>query len=558
MGKKIVCFTVTLLLVFSSFFIIQGKSAAEQNESDVHYNSIVVDSHVDTMSKVVDSATWLPKIDIGEEAPFDVDIPKAQAGGLDAPFFAAYTPGYYGNNPRSISRTLALINALYWTQQRNPDHLRITTSVDEIQEAVREEKIAAVPTIEGGYSLEEHNAIELLQQYDDLGIRVLGFTWNYSNALGEGANRVYGDPERTPSEGGLTKLGEEVAKEMNKRGMVIDVSHMSRNTFWDVIHVSEAPVIATHSGVHSLRDHQRNLTDDQLKALADNGGVIGIVFYPHFVKEGSTAYIKDVVDHIDYAVDLMGIDHVGIGSDFDGASMPEDLKDSSELYKVTDELVRRGYSENEIEKLLGANTLRVLKEVEDAAERDLKNEDTGLTITPSYEMGQIIEGNTPLLTATIEEEEGAGLDDTSLRIIVDGIAHEAEFDPLTSTLLLQVEEPLHEFFHVVTFEAANEAGEIQRETRIFYVEASAANVKNHVAYFADQGQFANEDVVRSLSIHLTAVGRYEEQGATDKVVKHMEGFKRLLEHQHERGLISEEANHALQAEANNLLQIWKE
>lgn len=556
MRKNTVCLTVSLLLVFSGSLIVQGKSVTDQHEADVHYRSIVVDSHIDTMSKVVDSATWLPKTDIGEATPFHVDIPKAQAGGLDVPFMAAYTSGYYGNNPRSISRTLALINALYWTQERNLDDLLITTSVDEIREAVREKKIAAVPTIEGGYSLEEHNAIELLYQYDDLGIRVLGFTWNYSNALGEGAHRVYGDPERTPSEGGLTKLGEEVAEEMNKRGMAIDVSHMSRNTFWDVIQVTKAPVIATHSGVNSLRDHPRNLTDEQLKALAENGGVIGIVFYPEFVKEGSTAYIRDVVDHIDYAVDLIGIDHVAIGSDFDGASMPDDLKDSSELYKLTDELVRRGYSENEIEKLLGENTLRVLKEVEDAAEHDYKNVDTGLVITPAHEMGQIMESNTPLLTATIEEEEGVRLDETSLRVIVDGIAHEAEFDPMTSSLSLQLEEPLREFFHVVTFEAANESGEIQRETRIFYVEASAANVKNHVAYFAEQGQLASENVARSLSIHLTAVERYEEQEATDKVVKHMESFKSLLDHQHENDLLAEQAYDVLQAEANNLLQIW--
>src|SRR5690606_31495815 len=115
--------------------------------------------------------------------------------------------------------------------------------------------------------------------------------------------------------------------------------------------VSEAPVIATHSGVNALRDHQRNLTDEQLVALAENGGVIGIVFYPHFIKDDSQAYIEDVVDHIDYAVNLVGIDHVGIGSDFDGASMPEDLKNSSELYKLTEELVERGYSKDDIEKI---------------------------------------------------------------------------------------------------------------------------------------------------------------------------------------------------------------
>src|SRR5699024_10971073 len=280
-------------------------------------------------------------------------IPKLQSGGLNAPFFAAYTSGYYDNNPRSISRTLALINALYWTEEQNPNDLRITTATKEIRQAIRDNKIAAVPTIEGAYSMEEHNGIGLLHQYNDLGIRAIGFNWNYSNALGEGADRVYGDPDRTPSEGGLTDLGAEVAREMNKLGIVIDVSHMSRNTFWDVMEVAAAPVIASHSGVNAIKDHQRNLTDEQLLALKENDGVINIVFYPVFLTDNPQGYVEDVVDHIDYAVNLIGIDHVGLGSDFDGASMPADLQDASQLPEITKELVKRGYTKSEIEKILG-------------------------------------------------------------------------------------------------------------------------------------------------------------------------------------------------------------
>lgn len=557
MGKKVFSVVVTLLLVASSSFTVLGKSVTEQDGPEIHFNSTVVDSHVDTLSQAVDSTTWLPKTDIGEETSFDFDIPKAQSGGLDAPFLAAYTSGYYGNNPRSISRTLALINALYWTEERNSDNLSITTSVEEIEETVHDGKIAAIPSIEGGYSLEEHNAIELLHQYDDLGIMALGFTWNYSNALGEGANREYGDPDRTPSEGGLTELGKEVAKEMNKMGMAIDVSHMSRNTFWDVMDVTEAPVIATHSGVNALRDHQRNLTDEQLKALAENGGVIGIVFYPVFLKDESPAYIQDVVDHIDHAVDVMGIDHVAIGSDFDGASMPEDLKDSSELYKVTDELIRRGYSDEDIEKLLGKNTLRVLKEVEEAAEYAPKNVDTGLTITPAYEMGEIIQSNLPLLTAKIESEEGVNIDESRFRVIVDGMAYQPVYDSAESTLSLQLTEPLSERFHVVTFEAANSEGKIQRETSIFYVEASTANMKRHVSHFHEEGEIGTDDAARSLAVHLTAVGRYEEQDAAEKIVKHMEGFQSLLDYQQENDLISEKAYNILNHDAEFLIEYWQ-
>lgn len=557
MGKKIFSVMVTLLLVFSMSFTVLGKSVENEEGPDIHYNSIIVDTHVDTMMHVIDSTTWLPKVDIGEETPFEFDILKGQEGGLNAPFLAAYTSGYYDNNPRSISRTLALINALYWTEKMNPDHLNIATSVEEIRQITDEDKIAAIPSIEGGYSLEEHNAIELLHQYDDLGIQALGFTWNYSNALGEGANEVYGDPDRTPSEGGLTELGEEVAIEMNKLGMAIDISHMARSTFWDVINVTDAPVIATHSGVNSLRDHQRNLTDEQLIALAENGGVIGIVFYPAFIVDEYPAYITDIADHIDYAVDLIGIDHVGLGSDFDGASLPDDMKDSSELYKLTDELIRRGYSDDDIKKLLGENMLRVLKEVEEAAEYDPKNVDTGITITPSYDMGQIIQTNMPHLSAHIETEEALNIDDLQFRIIVDGIAYEPDIDLDSATMSLSITEPLKERFHVVTFEASNDDGKVQRETTIFYVDGNTDNLKRHVQYFADNGEFESDHVSQALALHLTAVGHYEKTGAMDKVVKHLEGFHVLLDQQKENDLISEKAYQVLKNDADFLINYWQ-
>lgn len=471
--KKLLYGILAVVLTLSYAFTYQEKGyAKEETARDIHFNSTVVDSHNDTMMKVVDPVTWLPSTDIRGNTGFHIDIPKLHEGGLNVPFFAAYTSGYYGNTPRSISRTLALINALYWTEERNSDLLAITTSVKEIDKAVRAGKIAAVPTIEGAYSMDEENAIGLLHQYYDLGVRAVGFNWNYSNALGEGANRVYGDPDRTPSTGGLTELGEKVAKEMNKLGMVIDVSHMSENTFWEVIEVSEAPIIASHSGVHALRNHQRNLTDEQLKALAENGGVIGIVFYPDFLKYGypnEKVYIKDYVDHIDHAVNLIGIDHVGLGSDFDGGPLPSDLKDSSEFYKVTEELVRRGYSKQDIEKLLGKNTLRVLKEVEKLAEKNQDSAGQGPSVSPAFKMGEIIQSSTPLLTATIGDSKGAAIDESSIRVMVDGIQYEPAYDKASKTISFQVEDPLKENFHVVTFEVANMAGKVTRETRIFYV-----------------------------------------------------------------------------------------
>src|SRR5699024_6811632 len=258
--QKMFSYLVVAILVLSfTCTSVLAKPVQVQDAESIHFNSTVVDGHNDTMMKVVDEGSWLPETDIGEETSFQLDIPKLREGGIDAPFFAAYTSGYYNNNPRSISRTLALINALYWTEEQNPQDLNISSTTKEIRQTVKNNKIAAIPTIEGAYSLQEHNALGLLHQYYDLGVKVLGFNWNYSNALGEGADRVYGDPDRTASEGGLTDLGAEVAREMNDIGMAIDVSHMSRNTFFDVLEVSEAPVIASHSGVNAVKEHQRNL-----------------------------------------------------------------------------------------------------------------------------------------------------------------------------------------------------------------------------------------------------------------------------------------------------------
>ena len=430
----------------------------------LHYKSIVVDCHNDTMLKVIDENTWLPKVNIGENTDNHIDIPKLVKGGLNVPFFAAFTAGYYGDRQKSISSTLAPINALYWTERQNKDKFKIVRSVEEIVNTVKEGKIAAVRTIEGAYSLDENNSIELLKQYYDLGIRAIAFNWNYSNDLGEGCSRTYNDDAETPTSGGLTELGKKVALEMNRLGIIIDVSHMAEDTFWDIINVSKAPIIASHAGVYSLRNHRRNLTDDQLKALAKNRGVVGIVLCAGFLTDKEDAYLNDYVDHIDYAVNLIGIDHVGIGSDFDGAKIPKDIKDSSELYKVTDELIKRGYKDEDIEKLLGKNILRVLKEVEEIAE---KSNELDLNIIPSIDMGEIIDEVTPLLTAKVENIKGIEINS---RIIVDGIPYNAEYNKDTSILSLKIVEPLRDKFHVVTFEVIDNADNVKRETIILYVK----------------------------------------------------------------------------------------
>ena len=436
----------------------------EMEEVELYEGQIIVDSHNDTMMKVIDEETWLPLVDIGHDTEFHIDIPKMKVGNLNVGFFAAYTSDYYGKPERALSRTLALINALYWTEKNNEDEFRIAKTYDEIHNTLIEGKIAAVPAIEGGYSITEGNYLELIKQYKDLGVKSIAFNWNFSNALGEGASEIYADAKKTKSSGGLTSLGKNAVRLLNDLGMIVDVSHMNERTFWDVIETSKAPIIASHSGVYSVRPHRRNLKDDQLIAIKDNGGLAAMVMYRDFVKNLKDAYIKDFVDHIDYAVNLIGVDHVGIGSDLDGAELPFDMKDASEFHKITEELSNRGYSQENIKKLFGQNTLRVIKEVEDLAGDYMEAND--IEIFPDLKMGEVINTRIPLLTARVEGD----IDKSNIRVIVDGIAYKADLSEDKSTISLHVKDELNERFHVLTFEAENKNGEIKRETIIFYIE----------------------------------------------------------------------------------------
>lgn len=307
--------------------------------------------------------------------------------------------------------------------------------------------------------------MELLSQYKDLGIKAITLTWNYSNNLGEGASKIYNDKKETPSSGGLTELGKKVVGEMNRLGMIVDVSHIDEGTFWDVINVSKSPIIASHSGIDNIKSHNRNLTDKQLKALADNGGVIGIVFYPDFLSDSDDVYVSNIVDHIDYAVDLIGIEHVGLGSDFDGATTPKDMKDSSDMYKIKDELKNRDYSDKDIDKILSRNMLRVIKEVEEKSEYLEEKTNSNIKIIPEYKMGEEIKTKTPNLIGKVKGE----IKDIDARIIVDGISYKAKFDEINSNIFFKIEKPLKERFHVVTFELKDDKGIIARETTIFYI-----------------------------------------------------------------------------------------
>ena len=333
----------------------------------IHSSSTIIDTHNDTILHLMDSPPFITsdtealpiRRTLGEKSEHgQIDIPRIKLGGVDCMLFAMYV------SPQYSSRLLRLIQMLDKFQrevEQNSDTIAIATSYNEIMNAVKDGKIAAVITVEGGEPLE--GKIESLRTIYRLGVRSLTLTHFPRNILGDGSGADSGSH--------LTSFGREVVTEMNQLGMVVDISHLNETGFWDVIELTEAPVLATHSNCKALCSHHRNLTDDQIRALAENGGVINLSFCGGFIKEGvgfnreavKKVTIEDWLDHLDHAVNLVGADHVGVGSDLDGGCGFPGLHDVTCFPSLTEGMISRGYSDQDIEKILGANDLRVFKKV---------------------------------------------------------------------------------------------------------------------------------------------------------------------------------------------------
>ena len=317
----------------------------------MHQKAIVFDGHCDTILEIMNHKRNLEK----KSTDGHLDIPRMKEGGIDVQFFAVFIEDIY-KPERSLKRTLQLIDCFYREIEKNQDDISLVTNYNQIEEANRAGKIAAILSIEGGEALE--GDLGVLRVLYRLGVRLLTLTWNQRNQIADGIGE-----SRTGS--GLTEFGLKVIDEMNDLRMLIDVSHLSETGFWDVIKRSKAPIVASHSNCYALCPHPRNLKDEQIKALADKGGVIGITFVPNFLtQEKRKTTVKDVVKHIDYLVEKVGVDYVGLGSDFDGTGgLPLGLEGVDKISNITEELLNRGYKEREIEKILGSNFLRVFKEV---------------------------------------------------------------------------------------------------------------------------------------------------------------------------------------------------
>ena len=395
----------------------------------LHFNSIVVDTHADTISRMVDPKNNTHGIHDDPDRARDhfpiedqgvdiskrledghLDLPRIFEGGLGVQWWSCFVYSGYIAKKETIDRSLVLIDALKRFEKMHPEQIGLALTAEDCREMVKQGKHAVVPCIEGGHAINDNLAI--LRQYWDLGVRYITLTHFNTNNWADSSTDA-------AKNNGLSLFGVEVVKEMNKLGMVVDVSHVSDKTFWDTIEVVNKPLMASHSSSWEVCKHPRNMKDDMLKAVATNGGVVCVNFCPPFVSEQlrvesnnlrnqmweeiedlermakrsrsghydrSAEFIKeetskiqqryriimsdleqptlsDTVDHIDHMVKVAGIDHVGLGSDFDGiANGPVGLEDCTKFPSITEELMRRGYADGDIQKIIGLNTMRVMEE----------------------------------------------------------------------------------------------------------------------------------------------------------------------------------------------------
>ena len=390
-----------LMLLSAATFLTPPANSQDIAGERLHAAAIVVDAHSDFLDRSAVDHSSLSDDPDGSQTT----LRKLEAGKVDAQFFSVFVPPAYREYGYA-GRTLELIDRLLLEVEQNSDRIELATSVADIRRIAAEGRIAALMGIEGGHSIE--NRLGHLRNYYRLGVRYMTLTWNNTNDWADSS----GD---APRWSGLNDFGLTVVAEMNRLGMMIDVSHVSDDTFWDVIRSSRSPVIASHSAARALVDSDRNMSDEMIAALAEAGGVIQVTFYSKHlqatfasryeraVDEAAATfnrlgeqYIHDpigldiaqwslekeieksipplplsvVVDHIDHIVDLAGIDHVGLGSDFDGmGSAPVGLEHVGMMPAITEELVRRGYDEASIRKILGENLLRVMADNEIRADK---------------------------------------------------------------------------------------------------------------------------------------------------------------------------------------------
>jgi len=375
---------------------ISGVTISEKARK-LHFSSIVVDTHDDTTQRFLDG-----KFDLGERsATGSIDIPRMREGNLGAIFFSIWMESKI-TGPEAVDRALVQIDAVREQVRKHPNDLVLATTAAEVREARERGKIAALMGVEGGHMI--NSSLAVLRSFAALGVRYMTLTHSGNDEWADSSTDK-------PVHNGLTDFGKDVVREMNRLGMIVDISHVSDKTFYDALEVSRAPLLASHSSCRALCDAPRNMTDQMIKDLAAKGGVIQINYHVGFLSQefrsaekakpelekaindevqqrcgdaqGCRLIVGDqvtrqhvekgelprvdwtkIVEHIEHAVKIAGIDHVGLGSDFDGANMPYGMEDAAKLPAITEALLQKGYSESDVKKILGENTLRLMSDVE--------------------------------------------------------------------------------------------------------------------------------------------------------------------------------------------------
>jgi len=332
----------------------------EEKAIELHRKTVVVDAHCDRIMAIMpeDSRPSLEKLEVEPKKSFGEHLDELEAGGIKCQIFALWNPDYFTSiyHQTALMRALQMVNVFFSELEKQSERITLCTNFSDITKAIEEGKLSAVLSIEGGEPL--MGDVRMLRIFYMLGVRALGLTWYPRNKLADGSWELR-------SNSGLSTFGAEVVEEMNKLGMIVDVSHINERGFWDVIDISKSSIIASHSNCRALCDHHRNLTDDQIRAVADKEGAMGITYVSAFLdKRYEKATVERVLDHIDHAVELAGTDHVGLGSDYSGLrSGRKGLEDITQVPNITKGLVSRGYSDCEIEKIMGGSFLRIFKNV---------------------------------------------------------------------------------------------------------------------------------------------------------------------------------------------------
>jgi len=377
--------------------LAMSADSISERARKLHFSSIVVDTHDDTTQRFLDS-----KFDLGTRSTSgSIDIPRMREGNLSAIFFSIWMPSKV-TGPEAVDRALVQIDAVREQVRKHSSDMVLATTAAEVRDARKQGKIAALMGVEGGHMINSN--LGVLRSYAALGVRYMTLTHSGNDEWADSSTDK-------PAHNGLTDFGKDVVREMNRLGVIVDISHVSDKTFYDALEVSKAPLFASHSSCRAICDAPRNMTDQMMKDLAAKGGVVQINYHVGFlsqefrdaekadpeinkaisaevtkrcgdnegcqliegdrltreyVEQGKLPRVEfgKIIEHIDHAVKVAGVDHVGLGSDFDGANMPYGMEDATKLPKITEALLQRGYSEGAVRKILGENTLRVMTEVE--------------------------------------------------------------------------------------------------------------------------------------------------------------------------------------------------